>query len=223
MPSSRVQIDRTAAALEASKVNSGRTAPARSTNSATASSTASGGTRHTVSPGTPKGSRLVVSTATSGQDRSSSATTSAAPSRTCSQLSRQSSARRSRSSVATERAAPTRGSTGTPSVAATSSATSSGPVTASSSTHQTPSGHSAVAATCAASRVLPLPPGPASVTSRGPASNCRTWRTSVSRPTNPVSCTGRLFGTVSSERSGRGSGVPPSSKTRSGAVRSGRR
>ena len=70
MPSRREHIVRTAASPGPSRVSQGRTAPARSTNRASASSSASGGTRQTASPGTASGSRLVVSTVTSGQARS---------------------------------------------------------------------------------------------------------------------------------------------------------
>ena len=72
MPS-RCDRDRADGPLAAaSSSNHGRTWRARSTNSATASSSASGGTRHTTSPGTPSGSRLVTRTVRSGADRRSS-------------------------------------------------------------------------------------------------------------------------------------------------------
>ncbi len=51
------------------------------------SGTASDGTRHTVSPGTDNGSRLVANTATTGKLLSTSSTNDADAAITCSQLS----------------------------------------------------------------------------------------------------------------------------------------
>ena len=94
--------------------------------------------------------------------------------------------RRSRSCTVTDPRGPRTGSTSTPIAEATASATSAASVTVSSSTHQTPSGHCSAwsAATCAASRVLPEPPAPVSVTNRSPRSRSRTAMRSASLPTN---------------------------------------
>ena len=80
---------------------------------------------------------------------------------------------------------PCAGSTSTPSAAATDSATWPGSATSPSSTHQAPSGRrpASSAASCAASRVLPLPPGPVMVSSRGRASRPCSSASSASRPT----------------------------------------
>jgi hypothetical protein len=61
------------------------------------------------------------------------------------------------------------------------------------STHQAPSGNAAplLAAARAASRDLPTPPGPVSVTNRAPASVVTIECNSARRPTNEVSSTGR--------------------------------
>ena len=58
-----LHIVRTDASLEPSSVNHGRTRLARSTNRPSASASSSGGTDHTTSLGTPRGSRPVPSTA----------------------------------------------------------------------------------------------------------------------------------------------------------------
>ena len=50
------------------------------------------------------------------------------------------------------------------------------------------------AATWSDRRVLPVPPGPVSVTRRCPASSCLTWAISASRPMKDVSWTGKLLG-----------------------------
>ena len=71
----------------------------------------------------------------------------------------------------------------------------------------------ALAATWSDSRVLPVPPGPVSVTSRFAASSAPASASSRSRPTNDVSCVGRLFGRASSERSGGNSIRSPSATT----------
>ena len=206
MPSSRVQTDRTAAALDVSKVNSGRTAPARSTNSATASSTASGGTRHTVSPGTPSGLPAgrqhrdlgAGPEQFDGEVRDAVedlfAVVEAEEDAPVAQLRRD---RAGGTRVRLHRHAERRGDQLGDLGAAADGVELDPP-------HAVGPAPAAAAATWAASRVLPLPPGPASVTSRPPASRPRTSPASVSRPTNPVSCTGRLFGMASSERSGAG-------------------
>ena len=83
-------------------------------------------------------------------------------------------------------------------------ATSAGSVTAERSTHHTPSGKASVtsAATCWASRVLPVPPKPVSVISRFSKTSRATVSMASKRPMKDDSETGRLFGTASSERNG---------------------
>ena len=92
-------------------------------------------------------------------------------------------------------------------------------------TKKTPSGKSSAAraASWSDSRVLPVPPGPVRVSSRVVASRPAASSSSASRPTNVVSCVGRLFGRASSVRSGGNSTGSPSATTwkmRTGAPRS---
>src|SRR3954451_15860081 len=75
------------------------------------------------------------------------------------------------------------------------------------------------AASCAASGVLPLPPGPMIVSRRVYASRPCSSSSSASRPTKLVAPLGRLFGAASSERNGAAPGSP-SANTRSGSERS---
>ena len=97
MPSRRAHIVRIASSLEASSVNHGRTwAAALEEQRERLVALERAAMRHTVSPGTPSGSRLVASTVTSGQPRSRAPATSATASSRCSQLSRHSSSCRSR-------------------------------------------------------------------------------------------------------------------------------
>ena len=92
------------------------------------------------------------------------------------------------------------------SAAAVVRVTSSGSATGASSTSHTPSPvpSRASAATCNASRDLPIPPGPAIVTSRDPPdTSARNSASSTVRPTKLVACDGRLWRSAgwSSERS----------------------
>ena len=67
------------------------------------------------------------------------------------------------------------------------------------------------AAACRASRVLPLPPEPESVSKRVRDSNCLISASSVSRPIKLVSCSGRLWANALNERrSGNSLGSPGS-------------
>ena len=70
-------------------------------------------------------------------------------------------------------------------------------------TKKTPSVNSETdsAASCRLKRVLPVPPGPVSVSSRVVASRRLASATSRARPTKLVSWVGRLFGVASRERS----------------------
>ena len=119
-------------------------------------------TRQRVSPAVASGSRLVARMVRRGQPVSSVVARRAQASTRCSQLSRISKTAFGASwstSVSTiGRSCCSR----TPIVEATTRGTRSGSETAASSTNQTPSGYasSASAATCNASRVLPVPPVP---------------------------------------------------------------
>ena len=159
IPSSPAHNRRSTTSSPAPTVKSSRTRRARSTKRATASSATNVGSRQTVSPGTPSGSRLVTSTVTSGHDAISASTASAAPATTCSQLSRHTRTRRSRKCWASDRSGPPIGSISTPTPDAMTLATVRGSLTAWSSIHHTPSRQRSLAAAAwAASRVLPDPP-----------------------------------------------------------------
>ena len=115
------------------------------------------------------------------------------------------------------------GSSPTPIARAIAGMTRSVSATLPSGTNQAPSGYSSarLAATWSARRVLPVPPGPVSVTSRVLARSARISSSSRSRPTNDDSSIGRLLGRASSERIGGKSAGRPS--ITSCAIRSGRR
>ena len=117
------------------------------------------------------------------------------------------------------------GLSATPSVRAIRGATSIGSRIGSRGTKKTPSGKSseARAANWSDSRVLPVPPGPVSVSRRVVVSRRAASASSSSRPMNVVSWVGRLFGRASSERSGGNVACSPSASTwkmRTGAPRS---
>ena len=79
------------------------------------------------------------------------------------------------------------------------------------------------AASWSDSRVLPVPPGPVSVSSRVVASRPAAASSSASRPMNVVSWVGRLFGRASSDRRAGKSAGRPAAMTwtiRTGALRS---
>jgi hypothetical protein len=150
-------------------------------------------TRHTCSPGTPSGWRLVAITR-SDWERSSSATIrSAHPSTTCSQLS-------STSRVASgNRWASAAGAGSLVSslcntVDATTCATRWGSNVDDRSTHQAPPTKSGriASATAIARRVFPAPPGPARVRTRVRHTSDRSSPSAASRPTSLVSWTGRF-------------------------------
>ena len=109
----------------------------------------------------------------------------------------------------------------TPMVEAVSSATRAGSVTGPRSTHQTPSGQwsASSAAACAASRVLPAPPIPVSVTRRSPRASRSTVASSSALPTKLVRWIGRLWATASSERRGGKSAPKPSARSSTTALR----
>jgi hypothetical protein len=95
-------------------------------------------------------------------------------------------------SVMASRPAPA-GTAGT--VRAAASVTASGPVSGARSIHQTPPGKRAasVAARRSASRVLPAPPAPVSVSSRPRRSRSAHRARSPARPTNELISAGRLL------------------------------
>ncbi len=213
MPSgmpSRVRHSRaTDAVLAAVSVNPGRAPAARAANSRTASWPASsaagassggrssGGTRHTVSPRTRSGSRLVAMIRSHGHRASISCTSSAQSLTWCSQVSRISSMCRERSASASVCARPTPGSSRIPSVFATCWAT--GPCQSASSTSHASSRSPGPApsvttsrASRTASRVLPMPPGPLRVSARTSPSILARSDRSRSRPMKLFGSAGRL-------------------------------
>ena len=137
-------------------------------------------------------SRLVASTSSSAVSPSSVVRKSATSSTRCSQLSSTSRDRpgRSRASTASRSACPDRSVT--PSTDATVWTKKPGRVLTS-STNIAPSGSVGATsrATSAASRVLPTPPGPSSVTSRDVSSAAISSARSRVRPTNGVQVAGR--------------------------------
>ena len=131
------------------------------------------------SPSRPSGSRLVATTRNGSAPPSNRLTNRATPSRTCSQLSR------------TRRA----GRPAKPTAAASGEATPSWPLTsctpapvgrAESSAVTTPPGNRSARerATSVTSRVLPLPPGPVTVTNGASETSSTSWSCSASRPRN---------------------------------------
>ena len=113
------------------------------------------------------------------------------------------------------------GRSDTPSEVATTWTSSSAEAALASSHSHAPSGKRgrSSAATWRASRVLPTPPTPVTVTSRDDWSASATQASSSWRPTNELAVDGRLVGKLSSERSG-GKRSSPSWKTRWGPERS---
>ena len=150
-------------------------------------------TRHTCSPGTPSGWRLVAITRSDGERSSRLTTRSAHPSTTCSQLS-------STSSV--DSGKPRASAAGAGScvrsrsrmVAATAWGTSRARACVDRSTHQAPPTKSGriASASAIASRVLPAPPGPHRVSTRVRQTSERSSARAASRPTSLVSWTGRF-------------------------------
>ena len=192
-------------------VNDGATCRARSWNSMAACARSSGGTGQERSPSTPRGSRLVARMRSAGQSASSRSARLALAAARCSQLSSTSSTGPPPASPRAPRWAAMAAAwsvswvSGTPSVAATAGAMSCGSVSGASSTQATSvgrppaaplaSGASAAAslvAAASASRVLPAPPGPVSVSMRHSARARVTSPSSVSRPTSGVSRTGSV-------------------------------
>gem|GEM_PF-4122880 len=204
MPSSFRLIAATAARLSSVRAKSGSTARARSRKSSTASyrcsgsapvaalGTTSGATGYSTSPWMRSGSRLVARIRTPGQVRSRVSAITAATSMTCSQLSSTNSTVRDLRYSTVAIVADCRDLPCRPSVAANSSGTSWGSVRPASATTCTLSNsrRSSVAIR-SASRVLPIPPKPVSVTSRDSPISSRMRVRSDRRPTNVVTSSGR--------------------------------
>ncbi len=209
MPSSRQHSWATAIAFWRVSAKSGWPARARSTSKRTAgywpicsiasvrpgSGVASEGTRQAVSPAILSASRLVASTWRLGHARSRVSISSAHAATTCSQLSSTSSSVRVRRWSTRLPSSGRPGCSRRPSAAATSCGTNAGSTSGASSTSHTPCGYSSSSwpATLIASRVLPAPPEPVSVTNRAPRNSRLTSSSSCSRPTKLVSVTGRLW------------------------------
>ncbi len=212
MPSSVRHSRATDAVFSDVSVNPGRAPAARAANSRTASWAASsvlgassggrssGGTRHTVSPRTRSGSRLVAMICSHGHRASSSCTSVAQSLTWCSHVSRISSMCRERSASASVCASGTPCSSRTPRVVATACAT--GPCQSASSTSHASSRsprpssgfspESTSRASRTASRVLPIPPRPLSVSARTSPSSLASSARSRSRPMKLFGSAGRL-------------------------------
>ena len=237
-PSTRSQMPAIAGAFSFVAWKSGLTATARSMKSRTASNcdsaaspgralrsgSASGGTGNSCSPETRNAMRLLTSTRSPALPSRSSVAIVAASS-TCSKLSSTSSvcfSRRFSSSASIGRRLPV---VEMASACAIADGTRSGSWIALSGTKYTPSGNwsSTPAAICRLRRVLPVPPGPVSVSNLDRSSSCCASRTWSSRPMKLVNCVGRLFGVASSVLSAGNSESRPSTlswKRRSGRAMS---
>ncbi len=216
IPSSRRQISTTAGALSGVRENELNTALARSTNSRTASveptsanhsvvgspgrsmadadgGNARDGTCNSVSPRTPRASRLVQTIVKVGQETRRFSTRPATAPMRCSQLSRRmrSDLDRRKSITASNSERP--GSSRTPSTRAASLTTRSACPIGASSTSHAPSYRSKIrAATSSISRVFPAPPVPMRLTSRCDPRRSSRSASSASRPTKLVRLVGRL-------------------------------
>ena len=186
----------------------------------------SGRSPKTSSPPTPSGCWLVARMRTPGQPRKMSAASAAAAAARCSQLSSiSSSALLVRKNSTTLPAVDRPGRGRARSAAATAWAIASpSPAACSSHSHApSPKDGSWSATACSASRVLPTPPGPVTVTNGDPCIAAASPASSPARPTNELSCTGRFPANASSVRSGGNSPRRPgpvSWKIRTGRARS---
>ena len=199
-PSSVAQMRTTASTFSSVTSNSGDAARARSRNSRTAgdssavstrtagegSGSASGCTSKTRSPRSLSSARLVTRKVVFGSSVNSCARRGAA-SRICSKLSSTSSIRRSPTARARSATASLDPESRTPRASAIAAATRVGSVTCSSSTNDTSSSpRSAIRwAISMASRLLPIPPGPARVTRRT-SSRSRSASTSATSACRPI-------------------------------------
>ena len=225
-PSSRAVISATTGAFCSVSTNREFAAWARSVNSRTASTspsadrpvgsrpgsgTWSGGTAYSCSPRSDSTTREVTIVRSLGAAVRSSSITGPA-SATCSKLSTTWRSSRWRRWSLTPSRIGRPAASGTPSALATTAGTSAGSVTGERSTKQEPSRNwgSSAAATRRASRDFPDPPGPVRVSRRDRPRSRSTSAISSSRPTNEVSCSGRLFGLASSVRGAGKSEARPS-------------
>ena len=179
-------------------------------NSLRDSSRLSGATIHTTSPGTPSDSRLVARIRRPGQRPSNPAASSAQAPTTCSQLSSTISNDWSASHSASAASDLPGLAAVRPIASATAAATAARSPTEPRSANATVPAERARRrrATSIASRVLPTPPGPVSVTSRDRCNSSRTSATARSRPTKLVNGTGSQSRRSGSPRTP-GSGPPP--------------
>ncbi len=219
-PSRLRQRRATAARLASVSRKPGTTAAARSAKRASAgwrsasdrspsgSGTGSGRSSRRCSPVRPRRCRLVARIRAFGVPCNRAAVSSAQAVSRCSQLSITRSRRRSptRSASASSGGRPTR--SGGPSAAAAASGTRAGSSSPARSTKRMPSGNVrwTRSARRRASRVLPTPPGPVSVTSRDPANSWRPPSSSARRPTKPA-------GSAEGRSSRRGADPPMTSQS----------
>jgi hypothetical protein len=237
-PSSRRHSSTTTPPLAWVRAKPGRTARARSTNNATAGEASSActgtpvgsagsdsaATGYSCSAPNPSTLRLVAKIATPGQRANSSPRAPATPV-TCSRLSNTGSQRSSPSCSARASSGARVPARSAPTARAIPATTCSGRVTAARATNTMPAAKRSPrpSATATARRVLPTPPGPLKVTSRARSSSPPTSAISSWRPTNEVSCTGRVFRLASRVRGGGKSASSPSTTSscrRSGAAMS---
>ena len=229
-PSSRVHTSAIAGALAAVTRKSGRAACARARNRATAAYCVSrssggrcpgmasdnGGTGYTCSPRSRSGRRLVTSSFAPRLVSSNPATSGAAPT-TCSKLSSTSSRCWSARWVRRSSAIGWLPASLRPSVWAMVGTTRLGSTRRERRTNQTPSANASMSstATCKARRVLPMPPGPVTVTSRtlSRRSHATSAANCSSRPRSGVGWMGRLWRWASSVLSGGKSAGKPGSTT----------
>src|SRR5438105_4504557 len=168
MPSRRRQRRPASATWPSASSKAGLERRARSTKSASASSgIESDGIRQVVSPGTRSASRLVTSRRSPGHFKSSSSASCAVASTTCSQPSRTRSSCRCFRCAASDSVIDCPGSSRTSSTVATACPTNLASFTWPISASQTPSAKSARSRLAAriASRVLPQPAAPVTLTS----------------------------------------------------------
>jgi len=156
-----------------------------------ASGSTSGSTGSSCSPCTRMAALLVASTARRGH-ASSSATTAGAAARTCSKLSNTSSRCFARSTPKRPSCSGLPSAPRTPAAFSIAASTSSGSRTVASGTKTTPSVKPApiAMAACSASRVLPTPPVPVSVSRRVPVRSRYAPMRSTSRPRSTIGVSG---------------------------------
>ena len=199
-PSTRWQIAATLDAFFSVNANAGRTARARSMNRLTASfrsrisrdpaadgGSGNGSMESACSPRTCNGARLVARICSAGQASRMCATTSATPAMRCSQLSKRSKVCRGRRWRSSASAIGWCGAAVTSRALASAPDTSAGSASGARSIQTTPSAKELVTspAIASASRVLPTPPGPVSVSS-GTASSSKKVRADTRSASRPI-------------------------------------